>query len=135
MAIQLDHVMIPSTNREAAARQLGELLGVNWGPAKFGPFTSVYVNAGLTFDFDQWTDQLPKGHYCFRVSDAEFDSVLQRIQAAGLAYRSSPHGPVDSAINTSLGSRIVYWDQPDGHVWEMLTQSYARQSQVAEGAA
>ena len=30
-------------------------------------------------------------------------------------------------INTEYGGRMVYWNEPDGHQWEMLTVSYARQ--------
>jgi len=25
-----------------------------------------------------------------------------------------------------LGGRVVYWSEPDAHVWEALTVSYAR---------
>lgn len=123
---QLDHLMIPSRNKEAAAQQLATILGVDWAPAKVGPFAAVHVNQDLTIDFDQWNEEFPKGHYCFRVSDAEFQAILGRIQSAGMAYRSLPHGPEDNQVNTSLGSKIVYWSQPDGHVWELLTVSYAR---------
>jgi catechol 2,3-dioxygenase-like lactoylglutathione lyase family enzyme len=126
MSIQLDHLLIPCSNREAAAKRLAQVLGVTWGPANVGPFTSVYVSDSLTIDFDQWVEQFAQGHYCFRVSDDEFDAVLQRIKEAELPFRSTPHGPADFAINTSVGGRIVYWSEPDGHVWEVLTQSYAR---------
>ena len=71
-------------------------------------------------------EPIPIQHFCFRVGEAEFDAILERIVAAGLAYRSTPHGPVDSKVNTHHGGRIVYWSEPDGHVWEMLTVSYAR---------
>ena len=127
MAVQLDHILIPSTNRDSAAKQLAEILGVNWGPARVGPFTAVHVNDGFTIDFDQWDQDFPKGHYCFRVTDAEFETILGRLQAAGIGYRSTPHGPEDRTVNTSLGSKILYWDQPGGHVWELLTVSYARE--------
>jgi hypothetical protein len=30
-------------------------------------------------------------------------------------------------INTSHGGQSVYWSEPDGHAWEILTVSYARQ--------
>ena len=50
-----------------------------------------------------------------------------RIRAAAIPYRSNVHGPVDHQINTQHGGNIVYWDEPDGHQWEMLTVSYARQ--------
>lgn len=126
MDMQLDHLMVPSTDREAAARRLASLLGVRWGPARFGPFTAVYVNEGLTIDFDQWTQEVPQGHYCFRTDAAGFDAVLARLQAQGIAFRSTPHGADDFTVNTSLGSRIVYWSEPEGHVWELLTESYAR---------
>jgi hypothetical protein len=34
-------------------------------------------------------------------------------------------------VNTQHGGRIVYWNEPAGHVWEALTVSYARQPQTA----
>lgn len=87
---------------------------------------AVYVNDGLTLDFDEWQEDFPKGHYCFRVTEAEFDAIVQRIKDAGIPFRGGPHGPNDNTVNESMGGRIVYWSEPDGHVWEMLTQSYAR---------
>ncbi|CAN5348664.1 hypothetical protein BH11PSE9_BH11PSE9_21880 [soil metagenome] len=35
---------------------------------------------------------------------------------------------MDMQINTDHGGRMLYWTEPDGHMWEMLTVSYARQS-------
>ncbi|HVE48346.1 MAG TPA: VOC family protein [Casimicrobiaceae bacterium] len=126
MSIELDHTIVPSKDRKTAARLLAELFGVAWSETGIGPFCPVYVNQGLTLDFDQVDGAFPVQHYCFRVSDAEFDSILSRIRAEGIEYRSTPHGPVDMQVNTRHGGRIVYWDEPDGHVWEILTQSYAR---------
>jgi catechol 2,3-dioxygenase-like lactoylglutathione lyase family enzyme len=133
VSAHLDHLIVPARNAEAAARQLAELLGVAWGRAHVGPFMAVYVNEGLTLDFDEWTGALPKGHYCFRVSEGEFDAILGRLVSSGIPYRSLPHGPADHQVNTSLGSRIVYWAEPDGHVWELLTRSYSRASGPGPG--
>jgi hypothetical protein len=130
MAVHLDHLMVPSRNKTASAKLLAELLGVSWSATgAAGPFAPVYVNDGLTLDFDEWTEPLPMIHYCFRVSPEDFDAILARIKAAGIAYRSSVHGPVDFRIDTQLGGNIVYWNEPDGHQWEMLTVSYARKPQ------
>jgi catechol 2,3-dioxygenase-like lactoylglutathione lyase family enzyme len=128
MPIRLDHLIVPSSNRRAAARQLAELLGVPWAEqASVGPFSPVYVSQDLTLDFDEWTTQaVPKQHYAFRVSDADFDAILARIKAAGLAYRSGPVGETDHKINHAFGGKLVYWSEPDGHAWEILTVSYAR---------
>jgi hypothetical protein len=126
MPVYLDHLLIPSRDREAAARRLAELLGVTYAPSTIGPFTAVHVNDGLTIDFDQWTEEYPKGHYCFRVTEGEFQVILARLVQAGIPYRSLPHGADDHQINTSLSGPIVYWSEPDGHVWELLVESYAR---------
>jgi catechol 2,3-dioxygenase-like lactoylglutathione lyase family enzyme len=127
MTIHLDHIIVPARDRVASAELLATLLGVPWEKsASIGPFTPVFVNEGLTLDFDQVEGDIPLQHYCFRVSPVEFDAIFERIKAAGLPYRSGPHGPADMKINTHGGGRGVYWDQPDGHVWEILTVSYAR---------
>ena len=133
MAVHLDHLIVPSKDRVAGARQLGELLGVPWAAqGRVGPFSPVYVNDGLTLDFDEWTAPIPKQHYCFRVDVAAFDTILARLQSAGLAYRSLPHGPDDHQVNAAFGGQLVYWSEPDGHVWELLTVSYERQTPTPE---
>jgi hypothetical protein len=70
------------------------------------------------------------------VSDAEFDSIFTRVQAADIVYRSTPRGPDDLQLNRRMGGRNFYWTDSDGHIWEVLTVSYARpQPGVAVGDA
>ncbi len=126
MAIQLDHLMVPARDKLKSAKLLAELLGVPWSETGIGPFVPVYVNDGLTLDFDQWSDPFPLIHFCFRVSPEEFEAILGRLNSRGIAYRSDVHSPVDFQVNTEHGGNIVYWNEPDGHQWEMLTVSYAR---------
>jgi len=128
MAIQLDHFIVPCRDQVASAKRLAGLLGVAWAEKGAGPFSPVYLNEGLTLDFIQAAEAFPVHHYCFRVSEAEFDAIFGRIRAAGIPYRSTPHGSDDMRINTDHGGRIVYWSEPDGHAWEILTVSYARPS-------
>jgi hypothetical protein len=108
----------------AGARSLAGLLGVPWQEPP-GPFTPVHVNETLTLDFAD-REQFESHHYCFHVSDAEFDEILGRIQAARISYRSSPHGKNDMQINRRLGGKNLYWQDADDHTWEILTVSYAR---------
>ena len=127
MPIQLDHTIVPSHTHVASAKKLADLLGVPWAASGPGPFAPVYVNDGLTLDFIQTDEPFPVYHFCFRASEPEFDAILARLEAAGIAYRSSVRGEVDRQINTDYGGRMLYWNEPDGHQWEMLTVSYARQ--------
>ena len=124
MTVQLDHFIVSSRNKAAAAKLLGDLLGVPWAESGLGPFAPVYLNEGLTLDFFETHEDFPVEHYCFRVTQEEFDSILERIKAAGIPYRSDVRGPVDMKVGAEYGN--VYWNEPDGHQWEMLTVSYAR---------
>jgi len=126
MAIELDHVIVSAKNQRASAKLLADLLGVRWAETGAGPFSPVYVNDGLTLDFIDDDGPFPVEHFCFRVREEEFDSILRRIKAAGIKYRSSVRGPEDMRVSTDYGGRMVYWNEPDGHQWEMLTVSYAR---------
>ncbi len=126
MAIELDHFIVPARNKVASARQLAELLGVPWAETGLGPFSPVYVNAGLTLDFVETTDPFEVYHCCFRVTEQDFDAILARLEAAAVPYRSDVRGPMNGSINTDYGGRMVYWNEPEGHQWEMLTVSYAR---------
>jgi catechol 2,3-dioxygenase-like lactoylglutathione lyase family enzyme len=129
MSIQLDHTIVPSHDKAASGKRLADLLGVPCGPASEGPFFAVYVNDGLTLDFIDTDEEFPIYHFCFRVSQDDFDRILGRIRAAGIPYRSSVRGPVDMRVNTEYGGNQIYWNEPDGHQWEILTVSYARQPQ------
>ncbi|HSD37219.1 MAG TPA: VOC family protein [Rhodocyclaceae bacterium] len=127
MPIELDHTIVPSRNKLASAKLLAGLLDVPWAETALGPFSPVFVNEGLTLDFIETDEDFPVYHFCFRVSEADFDAILGRIRAAGISYRSTVRGPEDRQVNTDYGGRMIYWNEPDGHQWEILTVSYARQ--------
>lgn len=124
MTIELDHFIVSARDKIASAKVLAELLGVRWAASGPGPFAPVYINDGLTLDFIETDEEFPVEHYCFRVSREEFDAILGRIKKSGIEYRSTVRGPVDMKVNEELGN--VYWNEPEGHQWEMLTASYAR---------
>ena len=126
MTIELDHVIVSARNQRASAKLLAELLGVRWAETGAGPFSPVHVNDGLTLDFIHDAGPFPVEHFCFRVSQDEFDAILGRIKAAGIKYRSTVRGAEDMKVNKDYGGSMVYWNEPDGHQWEMLTVSYAR---------
>jgi len=124
MPVALDHFIVPSRDAPKAAKHLGEILGVRWAnQAAIGPFSPVFVNDGLTLDFQTTREAFPIHHYCFRVTQAEFDAILGRLRASGIPFRSDVMGPNDNQVG---GYGNVYWNEPDGHFWEVLTKSYAR---------
>ena len=127
MTVQLDHFIVPSRDAPAAAKLLAEILGVRWAPsAAVGPFSPVFVNEGLTLDFQTTGEAFPIHHYCFRVDRGGFDAVIERLEARGIPFRSTVHGPFDNKVDLQYGN--AYWNEPDGHYWEVLVTSYARET-------
>ena len=119
VTIEVDHTIVPSRDKEAAARFFARIFGLSYDePAS--PFAPVQVNEHLTLDFDEASDFEPH-HYAFKVSEAEFDAIFGRITADGVVYGSGPGSSEDMQINHRRGGRGVYFRDPDGHLLEILT--------------
>jgi len=86
-----------------------------------GHFAPVRVNETFTLLFDDDIKAFESHHYAFHVSDAEFDAILQRVQAAGLAFGSAPWTLDDAKLNDWNGGRGVYFKDLDGHILELMT--------------
>jgi catechol 2,3-dioxygenase-like lactoylglutathione lyase family enzyme len=122
MAIHLNHIIIPARDKQASASFLADILGVPVG-AQWGHFIPVTVGNGVTLDYADATEF--HGHHCaFLVSDAEFDAAFGRIRERGLDYWADPFHQQPGEINTHWGGRGVYFDDPNGHNMELITQPY-----------
>ena len=106
MTIVLNHTIVPARNKVAAARFFADIFGLPFdgGSSHFAP---VRVNDSLTFLFDD-DASFESHHYAFHVSDAEFDSIFERVKQAGLAYGSAPWSFDDGKLNDWSGGRGVY---------------------------
>ncbi|GAB2721024.1 VOC family protein [Nocardia thraciensis] len=120
MSIVLNHTIVPSTDKHAAATFFAELVGLSVG-SPVGPFVPVAVNDDLTLDYDQ-RGRVEPGHYAFLVDDATFDAVMDRLARwPAVDYGSSPEFGWDRKINHLGGGRGVYVRDPDGHSYELFT--------------
>jgi len=119
MTITLNHTIVPARNKAAAARFFADLFGLRFDD-RGGHFAPVRVNETLTLLFDE-DDAFESHHYAFHVSDAEFDAIFGRVKEEGIAYGSGPRSRTDMQINHRRGGRGVYFEDPNGHVLEILT--------------
>ena len=120
MAIVLDHTIIPAKDKVASAEFFAEVFGLKFEGGK-GRFAPVRVNDALTLDFDDQREVQESHHYAFHISDAEFDAILGRVKAKGLLYGSGPRDHQDGEINTRRAGRGFYFQDPNGHLLEVMT--------------
>jgi catechol 2,3-dioxygenase-like lactoylglutathione lyase family enzyme len=121
VSIELNHTIVPARNKIAAARFFARILGLPFDEKSVGHFAPVRVNDSLTMDFAD-DDTFESHHYAFKVSEAEFEAMFERIRAAGIPYGSGPPNRFDDMkINHRGGGRGVYFRDPDGHILELLT--------------
>ncbi len=123
MAVELNHTIVAAQDKRVAATFLSDLLGLP-APTPFGPFLVVNVDNGVSLDFMDTSENIHPQHYAFLVSEDDFDTIFGRIQAQQLNYWADPYHQQPGEINTRDGGRGVYFDDPNGHVLELLTRPY-----------
>lgn len=124
MTIKLNHTIVHSKDQRTSAAFFTELFGLP-APKPFGPFLGVEVGNEVTLDFlDADGMEIQMQHYAFLVSDAEFDQIFGRIQARGLDYWADPGRSRKGEINRHFGGRGVYFQDPSGHLLEIITRPY-----------
>jgi catechol 2,3-dioxygenase-like lactoylglutathione lyase family enzyme len=119
---QLNHLIIPAHDKTASAKFLGDVLGVK-PDAQWGPFIPLRTANGVTLDFVDSKDVRTQ-HYAFLVEEHEFDAGLAKLKKDGVKIWASPHKDGPGQINHHDGGRGVYFEDPNGHLMEMITRPY-----------
>ena len=125
MAVQLHHTIVRSRNPAASARFLTEILGLP-GATRFGPFLVVELDNGVSLDFYETDGAIASQHYAFLVTETEFEASFARLRARDLDYWADPDQTRRGQINHRDGGRGVYFEDPNGHLLELITRSYGR---------
>lgn len=123
MSIELNHTIVRVRDKRESAEFLTGILGLD-DPKPFGPFLVVQAGNNVSLDFADDHGAPDGQHYAFLVSEPEFDQIFGRIRDRGLPYWADPRKQHPGEINTRDGGRGVYWDEPSGHVLEILTRPY-----------
>jgi len=130
MTIKLNHTIVHSRDPRASADFLTSLFGLP--PAvPFGPFLGVQVANEVTLDFlDAEGMEVQMQHYAFLVGEEEFDQIFGRIRERGLEHWADPGRKHAGQINHHFGGRGVYFQDPSGHLLEIITRPYGKWDDV-----
>jgi catechol 2,3-dioxygenase-like lactoylglutathione lyase family enzyme len=123
MPVQLNHTIVWCRDKKRSSAFLVRILGC--APAMpFYHFMVVQLVNGVSLDFMEKTGPIEVQHYAFLTDESEFDATFARIRNEGLSYWADPGKSRPNEINHNDGGRGVYFEDPDGHMLEVITRPY-----------
>ena len=123
MAVNFNHTIVAARDSAMSATFLAEMLGLP-APTRWGPFQVVRTDNGANIDFMDVEGEITHQHYAFLVSESEFDEIFGPIRHRGLSYWADPAQTQQGEINHHDGGRGVYFEDPEGHLLEIITRAY-----------
>lgn len=123
MAIDFNHTILSARDSKASASFLAEMLDLP-EPKRWGPFYMVTTANGANLDYMDTKDKITPQHYAFLVDEAEFDQIFSRIRDRKLSYWADPGRKHGGEFNRHDGGRGVYFEDPNGHLLEIITRPY-----------
>ena len=122
MAVTFNHTLVNVRDKKESATFVADILGMP-EPTPYGPFLVIGFDHGVSLDFIDVEVVHPQ-HYAFLVSESEFDEILGRIKERGLTFWADPFSKEPGTWNTDDGGRGLYWQEPSGHLLEIITRPY-----------
>ena len=123
MSVQLNHTIVWCRDKQRSAAFLTDILGLP-APTRFGPFLVVEAANGVSLDYHDTDGEIAPQHYAFLIGEDDFDDIFGRIRERGLEHWADPGQSQPDRINHNDGGRGVYFEDPDGHLLEIITRPY-----------
>lgn len=133
MSVTLDHTIVHVRDAAATADFLVRMLDLPpW--TRLAHFTVVQVGE-TSLDLIETDGEIASRHFAFRVPEAAFPGVMDRLTAEGRPFWADPFRRHPGRINTWDDGLGVYFDDPSGHLLEVLTRSYTSAGLTPEDPA
>ena len=121
--MQLNHTIVSCRDQQRSAGFLTGILGLP-APVRFAHFLVVEADNNVSLDFAETQGPITPQHYAFLVGEDDFDAAFGRICGQSVPYWADPGRNQPGVINHRDGGRGVYFEDPDGHLLEILTKPY-----------
>src|SRR5690606_22650797 len=117
------HTILYAHDSESSAAFLAEMLGLP-APARWGPFMVAKTDNGTNLDYMATDGEISQQHYACLVAGEDFDEIFGRIRARELSYWADPGQTQRGEISRHDGGRGLYFEDPNGHLLEIITRPY-----------
>ena len=130
MAARLNHTIVWCHDQEKSANFLSEILGLP-PPRRFFGFLVVDLANEVSVDYlPAESEPVALQHLAFLVSEEEFDGALARVRERTSEIWADPAKGQPGRINRHFGGRGFYFEDPNGHLFEIITTPYGDPSEL-----
>ena len=129
MAAQLNHTIVWCRDKHRSSAFMAEMLSLP-EPQPFHHFLVIPLANDVSIDFMEKDGPIAPQHYAFLVGDEEFDTGMRLFAEKGLAFWADPARSKPGEINRHWGGRGVYFEDPDGHLLELITKPYGSEKDL-----
>ena len=130
MAARLNHTIVWCHDQEQSARFLTDILGLP-PPRRFMGFLVVDLANEVSVDYlPAESEPIALQHLAFLISEDEFDGALARVRERTSEIWADPAKRQAGRINHHFGGRGVYFEDPNGHLFEIITTPYGDPSDL-----
>jgi catechol 2,3-dioxygenase-like lactoylglutathione lyase family enzyme len=123
VSVQLNHTIVSCRDQQRSAAFLTGILGMP-AATRFGHFLVVEADNGVSLDFAETAEEITPQHYAFLVGEEDFDAAFGRIKDQDVQYWADPGQTQAGVINHRDNGRGLYFEDPDGHLLEIITRPY-----------
>ena len=130
MAAKLNHTIVWCHDQEQSARFLTDILGLP-PPRRFMGFLVVDLANEVSVDYlPAESEPIALQHLAFLISEEEFAGALARVRERTSEIWADPAKRQAGRINHHFGGRGVYFEDPNGHLFEIITTPYGDPSDL-----
>lgn len=122
MPITLNHTIVHAHDPAATAAFFTDILGIP-SAKRLAHFTVLQIG-DTSLDLIETDGEISSRHFAFLVSDQEFDAIHERIKKHEIRYWADPFRKQPDQINHWDDGCGLYFDDPNGHLLEIITRPY-----------
>jgi catechol 2,3-dioxygenase-like lactoylglutathione lyase family enzyme len=123
VSVQLNHTIVSCHDQQRSAAFLAGILGLP-AATRFGHFLVVAADNDVSLDFAETSRDIASQHYAFLLGEEEFDAAFGRIREQDLPFWADPGKTQRGVFNHRDGGRGLYFEDPNGHLLEIITRPY-----------
>lgn len=118
MKVLLDHMSLHVRDKALSSRFYSKVFGI---PSDAPRARGLPLSDAVSLLFEEGDPPTPN-HYAYRVEPGDFDAVVERIRAFGIAFGASAEDEDRQVRTRPDRSRSIYFHDPDGHSLEIIAE-------------